>query len=47
MTALRKVQQAAERVKCRYLYPTNVQNLVNLVVELGKCQKKLKRRAAL
>jgi hypothetical protein len=36
MTALRKTQQAAERVRCRYLYPTNGQKLLLPVVELGK-----------
>ena len=32
MTALQKAQQAAERVKCRYLHSTNEQNLVTPVV---------------
>jgi hypothetical protein len=36
MTALQKTQQAAERVTCRYLYPTNGQKQLTPVVELGK-----------
>ena len=36
MTALRKTQQAAERVRRRYLHPTNEQKLLTPVVELGK-----------
>jgi hypothetical protein len=47
MTALRKTQQAAERVRCRYLHPTNGQKLLTLVVELGKGRKKLRRRTTL
>jgi hypothetical protein len=47
MTALLKTQQAAERVRCRYLYPTNGQKMVTPVVELGKRWKKLKRKAIL
>jgi hypothetical protein len=47
MTALRKIQQAAERVRCRYLHSTNQQKLVTPVVELGKSWKKLRRRAIL
>ena len=35
-TALQKTQQAAERVRGRYLHPTNGQKLVTPVVELGK-----------
>jgi hypothetical protein len=35
-TALQKTQQAAERVRSRYLYPTNGQKQLNPVVELGK-----------
>jgi hypothetical protein len=42
MTTLRKTQQAAERVICRYLHPTNV--MLTPVVELGKSWKKVKRR---
>jgi hypothetical protein len=44
MTALWKTQKAAERVRCRYLHPTNGQKLLTLVVELGKGRKKLRRR---
>jgi hypothetical protein len=47
MIALRKTQQAAERVRCRYLYPTNGQKQLTPVVELGKGRKKLRRRAIL
>jgi hypothetical protein len=47
MTALWKIQQAAERVRCRYLYPTNGQKLLTPVFELGKSWKKLRRRVAL
>jgi hypothetical protein len=36
MTSLRKIQHAAERVRCRYLHPTNGQKLVISVDELGK-----------
>jgi hypothetical protein len=36
MTVLRKTQQAAERVRCRYLHPTNGQKQLIPVVELGK-----------
>ena len=39
MTALLKTQQAAERAKCRYLHPTNVQKQLTLVVELGKAER--------
>jgi hypothetical protein len=35
-TALQKTQQAAERVRCRYLYPTNGQKQLTPVVEIGK-----------
>jgi hypothetical protein len=35
MTALQKAQQAVERARCRYLQATNVQKMVNPVVELG------------
>jgi hypothetical protein len=41
MTALRKTQQVAERVRCRYLHPTNGQKLLTPVVELGKSWKNL------
>jgi hypothetical protein len=47
MTVSRKTQQAAERVRCRYLYPTNGQKVVTPVVELGKRWKKLRRRGTL
>jgi hypothetical protein len=47
MTALCKVQQAAKRVKCRYLLPTSGQKLLIPVVELGKNRKKLMRGATL
>jgi hypothetical protein len=40
-------QQAAERVRCRYLHPTKGQKLVNPVVELGKSWTKLKKRVTL
>jgi hypothetical protein len=46
-TALRKTQQAAERVRCRYLYPNNGQNLLSPVIKLEKGWKKLRRRATL
>ena len=36
MTALWKTQQAAERVRFRYLHPNNGQKLLTRVVELGK-----------
>jgi hypothetical protein len=36
MTALQNVQQAAERVTCRCLHPTNGQKLLTPVAELGK-----------
>ena len=38
-----KIQQAAERVRCRYLYPINGQNMLKPVVELEKTWKKLRR----
>ena len=47
MTAPQKVQQAAERVRCRHLYPTNGQKLVTPVVKLGKSWKKLRKRVTL
>jgi hypothetical protein len=47
MTALRKTQQAAERVRCRYLHQTNGQKQLSPVAELGKSWKKLRRRATL
>jgi hypothetical protein len=39
--------QTAERIRCRYLHPTNEQKLLTLVVELRKSWKKLRRRATL
>ena len=39
MTSLQKTQQAAERVRYRYLYPTNGQKQLTTVVELGKAEK--------
>jgi hypothetical protein len=47
MTALRKAHQAAERVRCRYLHPTNGQKQLTPVVELGESWKKLRRKATL
>jgi hypothetical protein len=47
MTALLKTQQAADRVRCRYLYPGNGQQLLTPVVELGKNWKKLRRTVTL
>jgi hypothetical protein len=40
MTALWKIQQAAERVRCSYLHPANGQMLLTSVVELGKAEEK-------
>jgi hypothetical protein len=39
MTALWKIQQAAERVRCRYLLPTNGQKQLTPIVELGKAER--------
>ena len=36
MNALQKTQQAAGRIRCRYLHPTNGQKLADPAVELGK-----------
>jgi len=47
MTALPKTQQAAERVRCRYVHLTNGQKLLTPVVELGKSWRKLRRRVTL
>ena len=47
MTALQKTQQAAERVRCRYLHPTNGQKLLSPVVELRKGRRRLRKRATL
>jgi hypothetical protein len=38
MTALQKIQQAAERVRCRYLHPTNGQKLLTPVTT-GKAER--------
>ena len=47
MTALWKIQQAAEKVRCKYLHPTNGQKLLTFVVKLRKIWKKLRRRVIL
>jgi hypothetical protein len=47
MNVLQKTQQAAERVRCRYLHPTNARKLLTPVVELGKSWKKMRRRVTL
>ena len=47
MTVLPEAQQAAERVKCRYINPTNGQKVGTPVVELGEGWKKLKRKVTL
>jgi hypothetical protein len=47
MTTLLKTQQAAKRVRCRYLHPTNGQKLLTPVIELGKSWKTLRRRMTL
>jgi hypothetical protein len=39
MTALQKTQQAVERVRCRYLHPTNGQKQLTPVVELGMAER--------
>ena len=39
MTVLQKTQQAAERVRCRYLHPANGQKQLTPVVELGKAER--------
>jgi hypothetical protein len=44
MTALWKTQQAAVRVRCRYLHLISGQKLLAPVIELGK---KLRRRVTL
>jgi hypothetical protein len=36
MTVFQKSQQAGEKVRCRYLHPTNGQKQLIPVVELGK-----------
>jgi hypothetical protein len=47
MSALQKTQQAAERVRCRYLHPTNGQKLLSPVVEFRESWKKLRRKTTL
>jgi hypothetical protein len=47
MTALQKTQQAAERIRGRYLHPINGQKLLTPEVELGKRWKKLRRRVTM
>ena len=39
MTALWKTQQAAERVRCRYLHPTSGQKPLTFIVELGQAER--------
>jgi hypothetical protein len=39
MTALQKIQQAPEGVRCRYLHPTNGQKQLTPVVELGRLKE--------
>jgi hypothetical protein len=39
MTTLQKTQQAAERVRCRYLHPMRGQKQLTPVVELGKTER--------
>jgi hypothetical protein len=46
MTTFWKTQQAAERVRGRYLHPTNGQKLLTPVVELGKGWKKLRKKGS-
>ena len=43
MAALQETQQAAERIRYRYVHPINGQKLLTPVVELGKSWKKLRR----
>ena len=40
MTALLKTQQAAERVRCRYLHPINGQKQLITIVEIWKAEIK-------
>jgi hypothetical protein len=44
ITALQKTQQAAERVRCIYLHPTNGEKLLTHVIELGRGWRKLRSR---
>jgi hypothetical protein len=39
MTALRKTQEAAERVRCTHLHPTHRQKQLTSIVELGKAER--------
>jgi hypothetical protein len=39
MSAFQKTQQAAERVRCRYLHPNNEEKQLTPVVELGKAER--------
>jgi hypothetical protein len=39
MTALQKTHQAAEKVRCRYLHPTNGQKQLTPVVEIGEVER--------
>jgi hypothetical protein len=39
MTSPRKTQQEAERVRCRYLHPTNGHKQLTPGVELGKVKE--------
>lgn len=39
-------QQAAIRVRCTYVYPTNEQKLLSLLVKFGKRWRKVRRRAS-
>jgi hypothetical protein len=47
MNARQKIQQAAERVICRYFHPPYGQKLLTHVVQLGKTWKKLRKRVTL
>ena len=47
MIALQRTQQAAKRVRGRYLHPINGQKLLTPVVELGGNWKKLRRKVTL
>jgi hypothetical protein len=42
--SLQEAQQAAEKVRCRYIYPTNGQKLETPVVELEEGWKKPRKR---
>jgi hypothetical protein len=39
MTALRKTKQKAERIRCRYLYPTYGEKQLTSDVELWKAER--------